>query len=400
MSQETTLTVQVAAPMTEVYRALTNSTLLRLWMSDTATTQVRPRGYLFMAWNDGYYMTGAFTELMPDERVAYTWHGSMDPGPTQVTFELQPTGEGTQLTLTHSGLGSGPDWEMFQQQMEQSWRSSLENLQSMLEEGPDLRIVRRPMLGITLSNFDAEVAAQLGVPVTQGQRLDGVLPEMGAAAAGLQPEDVIVSVDGQEVTTFPSLAAALEGKRGGDTVEVVYYRGPEKRTTAMTLSGRPIPEIPAEPAELAARVREADAQEIEELESFLAEVTEEEAEHRPEPDAWNIKQVLAHLVLSERGTLNFVTDLLSDRLPIYDNFNGNANAPLEALIQVYPTVRDLLGALQRQQAETVALLAALPDEFVARKGSYWLTGFSFLQGGLHHRAHMSQMEAALASSRA
>jgi len=41
------------------------------------------------------------------------------------------------------------------------------------------------------------------------------------------------------------------------------------------------------------------------------------------------------------------------------------------LLAVYPTVADLLAELRRSAAETRAMVAALPDSFVARKGSYW-----------------------------
>ena len=39
----------------------------------------------------------------------------------------------------------------------------------------DLRFIRRPMLGVSLSHFSPEIATKLGIPVDHGIRLDGVL---------------------------------------------------------------------------------------------------------------------------------------------------------------------------------------------------------------------------------
>ncbi len=60
-----------------------------------------------------------------------------------------------------------------------------------------------------------------------------------AAAAGLAPRDVIVSVGGQPVTGSGELAAAMRQRRPGDQVEIGYRRGGEARTTRATLAARP-----------------------------------------------------------------------------------------------------------------------------------------------------------------
>jgi len=45
------------------------------------------------------------------------------------------------------------------------------------------------------------------------------------------------------------------------------------------------------------------------------------------------------------------------------------------------------------------LLAALPPEFVARKGSYWRLGHNLLQLSRHTREHIGQIRAAIESAR-
>ena len=76
------------------------------------------------------------------------------------------------------------------------------------------------------------------------------MPGMAAAEAGLQANDVLVSVDGQPVVDYPSLVSAIQGKRAGDTVQVGYLPGQRvPQRSPWTLSGRLLPEIPATPVE-------------------------------------------------------------------------------------------------------------------------------------------------------
>jgi len=68
---------------------------------------------------------------------------------------------------------------------------------------------------------------------------------MGAQHAGLQKNDVLVGMAGKPITNdFNSLPNAIEGKKGGDVIEVVFYRGAEKMTVNMELSKRPMPDVP------------------------------------------------------------------------------------------------------------------------------------------------------------
>src|SRR5205085_11969576 len=120
----------------------------------------------------------------------------------------------------------------------------------------DLRVARRPMLGLSGgAPLEAERAARLGVPVTEGLWLDGFLEGMGARAAGLQKDDVLVSLGGQPVNAGTSLASLLQGHRAGDRVPIDFYRGTERHTVTVELSARPMIQPPASAEELAREVR-------------------------------------------------------------------------------------------------------------------------------------------------
>ena len=95
----------VGAAPAEVYRAFTNSTALREWLCDTATASPRVNGHLFVGWNNGYYATGHFTELVESRLVAFVWQGRGEPYSTQVHVEIEPAAEGALFTLVHDGIG-------------------------------------------------------------------------------------------------------------------------------------------------------------------------------------------------------------------------------------------------------------------------------------------------------
>ena len=56
-----------------------------------------------------------------------------------------------------------------------------------------------------------------------------------AAGAGLEANDLIVAVDGEEVTSVDELILQIRSNKIGDRVEVTYVRGGEERTAEVVL---------------------------------------------------------------------------------------------------------------------------------------------------------------------
>ncbi len=228
----------------------------RDWLCDVALADARPGGRIYLWWNAGYYVAGEYTTLEQDRLVVFTWMGKDEPAATQVEVRLEDQGQTTRVTLIHRGMGEGEAWDRARAEFERGWTAGLENLQSLLERGEDLRYTRRPMLGITLEDFNVQIAQRLGVPVTEGIRLTGVVPGFAAAKAGLQGNDIIVELDSKPTRDFPALVGALQGKRSGDIVEIVFYRGKARHVSPIVLSSRLLPDIPSTPAGLAAVLRQ------------------------------------------------------------------------------------------------------------------------------------------------
>jgi uncharacterized protein YndB with AHSA1/START domain len=394
MSDSLTFQQFIKAPPAEVYHALTNSTRLREWMCDLATTDPKVNGRTYFAWFPGFYAAGHFTALEPEKTVAYTWFGRDEITTTLVKYTLTAQEAGTLVTLVHSGLGEGEDWERIRNNFQSNWQSALENLASIMDTGQDLRITRRPMLGILLNDFNPEIAKKMGLPITEGIRLGGVVEGMGAQAAGLQADDVIVRMGKFETKDVGTLGYIIGAYKAGDVVEVEFYRNGEKKTIQMKLSARPLPEIPPTPQDLSKIVFESYTRIRADLSSLFASVSETAASHKPSQGDWSAKETLAHLIHAERGFQTFIQDIVGSYEPIYDD-GANLPARIAATLQVFSSLKDLLDELYRLLDETVALVSFIPPEFASRKSSYWRLGYQLTQVSLHIDSHMEQMKTAI-----
>jgi uncharacterized protein YndB with AHSA1/START domain len=341
-----------------IYRAFTNSTSLREWFCDVATVDPKPGGRMYVAWSDGYYASGEYLETKPDKRVSFSWNGRGDPRASRVTVRLAKRDGGTLVSIEHSRLGVNQVWAPVVEEIKKGWTYALENLPSVMETGEDLRFTLRPMMGIIQDAFNAEIAGQLGVPVTEGMRLATLVEGMGAAAAGLQANDVVVSMDGIEYAQWGSVANILQPHRAGDRIDVGFYRGSEKKSVLMELSKRPLPDIPSQPELLAAELRQRDEKSISDLEGVFTGVSEEEAAHKPAEDEWSAKEVLAHLIHEVRGTLSFINDLRGGYEPLYDDYGPNSTCRISprSLIPPYLACLENTG-----HVETASFIECLPD---------------------------------------
>lgn len=396
----TTVTVEttVDTPVKFAYRSFTNSTSLREWLCDVATVQPHPRGRMYLWWRGDFYSSGHYLELEENQCVKFRWYANIDPAPTNVTVSITER-DGTTLVRLDHEVPDGDLWSGKAEAFRENWVESFENLKSVLETGVDLRIANRPMLGIAPGDFTEEQAVALGVPVREGLRLDGLVEGMGAERAGLQKDDVLVGMAGHPITNdFNSLPLAIAGKKGGDTIEVIFYRGAEKKTVNMELSRRPMPDVPFDPVELAHRARELVEPALVAVEKCFEGFTDEQAMKRPEPNEWSALETVAHLIHGERFNANFLASLIDGYEITTDGFGSNIMAQVEATVKTNPSIKLMLEELRRSVEEVLVFTALIPEEFVANKGSYYRHGFGLLQPNVHIAGHVEQIKAALAAA--
>ena len=103
--------------------------------------------------------------------------------------------------------------------------------------------VIRPFIGIAsvslteVSLNQRQQSLQLPSEITDGIVVVNVSENSPASEAGLQEMDVIVALDGNEITSLVDLRKYLyESKVIGDTIEIKFYRAGELQTTTLTLS--------------------------------------------------------------------------------------------------------------------------------------------------------------------
>jgi uncharacterized protein YndB with AHSA1/START domain len=397
LTQTDTLTFEkpVKAGAGEVYRAFTIAQGLRAWLCDAAEVDPRKGGRFYLWWDDGNYTAGTITDLARDESLAFTWRGPTDNAPSQVRVTLTPHDGGTLIKVEHDGLSSDEDVA----EMRKGWESALENLQSTSDTGMDLRIVRRPMFGLSEANpLDADIIARLGVPVKAGIWLGGLVEGMGAQKAGLQRDDVLVGLDGKEIANFVDFRNALDPHKAGERIEVVYYRGPERYAKEMELTARPIAEIPATLDALAEQARTGYATLDAELAALFEGASEAHAEYRPAEEEWNAKEILAHLIAGERDIQTWIAGTIEDA-EVDDIFHSNGSERLKAIVSGYPTLTDIIEQLRREEAITTQMVATLPAKTLANKSFYFQLANYFSTVADHHHEHFGIIKSLLTAAK-
>ncbi len=353
---------QFSATRSAVYRAFTTPGGQMDWFANAAEIDARVGGRFYVWTEKGYQAMGTFTSLEEDRRLVMDL---FNPEPGRLQIEISEENGATHLLLEQHYLKDPQAHEAARA----AWEDSLENLKSVLERGIDRRFYDRPMLGVLIGGaVDRENFKRYRLPEPTGIILAGTVSGMGAEAAGLQENDVLVEMDGIRLDGYHALQQAIRPHTAGDIIPIAWYRGGERHTADMPLSGRPIPEVPSTPAGLADQVQEIYARLEGELAEILEDVTEEAADFRPAESEWSVKEILSHLILSERALQMWITNTADGRL--MQNWGGNDPALVKSLVDIHPMVQELTAELQRSEAQTVALVRRLPPEIVDYRGAF------------------------------
>ncbi len=121
---------------------------------------------------------------------------------------------------------------------------------AILDDYAKYGYIRRPTLDIVTLPVGPDIAEQIGLPADYGVLIERVLPGGAAEKAGLHGGtqrayqgniplmlggDLIVAMDGAEITSAQDLSAAMNSHRAGDTVTVTVFRGRKKMDVKVTL---------------------------------------------------------------------------------------------------------------------------------------------------------------------
>jgi len=101
---------------------------------------------------------------------------------------------------------------------------------------------QRGYLGVGLQPLDENIASALGLPKERGELVRSVVPGEPAARAGIQQGDVILRVNGQEVTPDQTVSYLIANTSVGGRVPVEIIRDGRRQTLQVQVGQRPTEE--------------------------------------------------------------------------------------------------------------------------------------------------------------
>ncbi|MDH5763984.1 MAG: SRPBCC domain-containing protein [Nitrospinota bacterium] len=119
MSENYELTREIiidASPDT-VFSFLTEQEKMKEWFAEIVEADPRPGGVFHIGTFDGIHCRGEFVDIVPNEKVVFTWGGveNLAPGESTVEIILKLQGQSTHLTLRHYNIRLKPSADSFGQ---------------------------------------------------------------------------------------------------------------------------------------------------------------------------------------------------------------------------------------------------------------------------------------------
>jgi S1-C subfamily serine protease len=99
----------------------------------------------------------------------------------------------------------------------------------------DIIIGQTGFMGVQVRNLDAQTASQLGLGVTSGALVVGVVPGTPAADAGIPTDAVITAVDGQQIASADELGPVIYTHKPGQRIAVTWVDRNGTHTATISL---------------------------------------------------------------------------------------------------------------------------------------------------------------------
>jgi C-terminal processing protease CtpA/Prc len=94
-------------------------------------------------------------------------------------------------------------------------------------------------LGVVSQSVDYDLAEAFDLDVKYGVIVNELIDDSPAKASGLEIDDIIVAVDGEEITDYDDLVDLLDDRKEGDKVTISLFRDGEKMDVTVELAKRP-----------------------------------------------------------------------------------------------------------------------------------------------------------------
>jgi serine protease Do len=99
--------------------------------------------------------------------------------------------------------------------------------------------VRRPWTGIYYYDLSARAARQLGLETPEGALVAEVAKNSPADEAGIQPWDVILTVDGTQVSSVEDMQTFMLKAKVDETIKLTIWRDKKKMAVSIKLEEPP-----------------------------------------------------------------------------------------------------------------------------------------------------------------
>ena len=99
--------------------------------------------------------------------------------------------------------------------------------------------VSRGFIGVTLTDVTPGLQRALGLTVSHGAIVQDVTPRSPAERAGVRPYDVILEVEGRQVTTNQELIRDISARQPGTVARIELLREGRRQTVPVKLAERP-----------------------------------------------------------------------------------------------------------------------------------------------------------------
>lgn len=120
--------------------------------------------------------------------------------------------------------------------------------------------VQRGLLGVNIQAITAESARALGLPDTRGALVSGMQEGSAAQKAGIEIQDVIVSVNGRQIATSADLPPLVGAMAPGTRVKIGLIRDGKAREVTATLAALESDAVASVPATSTDSAPSADAE--------------------------------------------------------------------------------------------------------------------------------------------
>lgn len=108
-------------------------------------------------------------------------------------------------------------------------------VKKVVEDLKEFGVVQRALLGINITDVNAQLAEEENLDVLQGVYVSGVNQNSGAEEAGIKEGDVIVAINDSRVNKTSELQEKVALNRPGDKIKVTVLRDGKEKTVTATL---------------------------------------------------------------------------------------------------------------------------------------------------------------------